>query len=110
MENPNTCNQCGTCCKLFFINLDEAEYQSGKYKTFFDDITGNKNFSEASECGANFLAKKGDGDCVYLENNYCNIHAERPQVCREFFCNSENKEYENMRQIIIENQSKIEAS
>lgn len=98
-----TCSQCGACCKLFFINLDKDEYQSGKFETIFGNNETIDDFLEASKCGANFLARKEDGSCTYLENNTCGIHTERPQVCREFFCKSKNKEYANMRQIIAKN-------
>ena len=29
----NSCNGCGLCCKLFYINLSREEYESGKFKT-----------------------------------------------------------------------------
>lgn len=105
MINANECNQCGECCKLFFINLDENEYKSGKFETIFNDISSIEDFSDAVACGANFLAKNEDGDCIYLENNSCSIHTRRPQVCREFFCNSKTDKYAGMRSIIDENRT-----
>lgn len=92
----NKCEMCGECCRTFFINLNEAEYQSGEFKTFFEDINSTLDFPEASLCGANFVAKKEDGpegapfggSCVYLKDNSCIIHAKRPGVCRDYFCNS----------------------
>ena len=105
MSDVNICSQCGTCCKLFFINLDEKEFLSSKFKTIFDNAA-IENFSEASECGANFLSKKKDGSCFYLKNNSCSIHNERPRVCRNFFCDSKDEEFETMRQIIHKNKIK----
>ncbi|KKQ81492.1 MAG: hypothetical protein UT05_C0015G0001 [Parcubacteria group bacterium GW2011_GWF2_38_76] len=100
--NSNTCNQCGECCKLFFINLNEEEYRSGKFKTIFDGLEAIDDYSSAAECGANFLAKKDDGSCIYLDNSCCSIHKSRPQVCRSFFCDSTEEEYQTMREIIKE--------
>lgn len=96
------CDQCGECCKLFFINLNEEEYKSGKFKTVFGDRLTLK-FSEIRNCGANFLAKREDGSCIYLKDNNCSIHKNRPQVCRKFFCKLSNKKYEKMREIIFNN-------
>ena len=84
----NKCRQCGKCCKLFYINLNKDEYESSQFKTIFKDIDFIEDFSKASLCGANFLAKKKDGSCIYLENNSCNIYDQRPKVCRKYFCNS----------------------
>ena len=92
----NLCNGCGLCCKLFYINLSKEEYQSGKYKTELGEFGKIENFNEARSCGANLLAKKPDGSCVYLENNKCSIHAERPGVCRNFFCTTSAKKFKVM--------------
>ena len=91
---------CGTCCKLFYINLNKEEYESKRYKTIFAKFKGIKNFADAKKYGANFLAKKEDDDCIYLENNYCRIHKDRPNVCKEFFCASNSQKYKNMQKII----------
>lgn len=100
MSNKNTCSKCGVCCKLFFINLNKAEYQSGKFKTIFENIGTVKSFAEATNCGANFLSKNEDGSCIYLENNSCKIHNGRPRVCQEFFCDSKSKRFKDMYHII----------
>jgi len=96
----NLCNGCGLCCKLFYINLSKEEYYSGKYKTEFEEYGVMEKFSEAVDCGANLLAKKGDGSCVYLENKLCSIHATRPGVCRKFFCTTKAKKFESMVEIV----------
>lgn len=104
----NFCNGCGLCCKLFLINLSREEYQSGKYRTMFKESGLIDGFSEAKKYGANFLAQKTDGSCVYLEGNECSIHADRPKVCRDFFCTSLAKKFEGMVKIIKDNdQQKI---
>lgn len=96
------CWSCGLCCKLFLINLNENEYKSGKFKTVFEKFGIIDDFKKASGCGANILAQKKDGACVYLKNNLCSIHEERPSVCRKFFCTTKNKKYEGMIKIIKE--------
>jgi putative endonuclease len=94
------CKQCGLCCRLFLINLNEKEYRSGKYKTQFEKFGLIDNFPKAAVCGANILKQKKDGSCIYLKGNKCSIHEARPQVCRGFFCNSKLKKYQGMiRQI-----------
>lgn len=101
MANKNIRNQCGACCKLFLINLNEKEYKSNKFKTIFDEIATLDNFSDTEECGANFVAKKEDGSCFYLENNICSIHKKRPEVCKGFFCTADNIEHAKMREIVF---------
>lgn len=98
----NNCKQCGVCCKLFYINLNEDEYLSGKFKTIFDDNDKIHNFDKACQCGANFLAKKEDGICIYLEDSKCAIHTMRPQVCHEFFCDSDDPKFANMQEVLSE--------
>lgn len=98
----NTCNGCGLCCKLFYINLSKVEYESDKYQTIFRDIYKDTNYVKARECGAIFLDKKENEECIYLINNKCSIHDRRPVVCRNFYCSSKSKKFEKMRRIIEE--------
>jgi len=90
-----TCSQCGVCCKLFLINLNEEEYWSGKYQTVFEEF-GLVEFEEAELTGANILEQKEDGSCIYLENGKCIIHKKRPIVCRNFFCDSKEDKFKSM--------------
>ena len=94
-----TCSQCGVCCKLFLINLNEEEYLSGKYQTVFEEF-GLVEFKEAELTGANILEQKEDGSCVYLENFRCSIHKKKPIVCRNFFCDSKEDGFKSMIQKI----------
>lgn len=94
------CRQCGICCQLFLINLDKAEYKSGKYQTMFGEFGMVKNFSETQKYGLNLLAQKKDGSCIYLKNNSCKIHTDRPSVCRKFFCDSKSLKFKRMREMI----------
>ncbi len=97
------CSQCGTCCKLFLINLTKEEYFSRKYKTQFKELT--KDFEEAELCGANILAQKKDNSCIYLKNNKCSIHSIRPVSCRNFFCDSKEPNFQGMIKEINKNKS-----
>src|SRR4030042_3777208 len=94
------CSMCGLCCKLFWINLNEKEYYSGKYLTVFDDIKVYNDFTTAKECGANLLKQQKNGSCIYLQANKCSIHERRPAVCRQFFCSGTEKKYEKMRNMV----------
>ena len=88
------CSQCGVCCRLFVINLSEKEYNSGKFKTMFDEFV--PDWKEAVLVGANLLSQNDDGSCVYLKDNKCSIHDSRPLSCKNFFCFSENPKFFNM--------------
>ena len=93
----NSCNGCGLCCKLFLINLSKEEYLSGKYKTMFGE------HDLPAKYGANFLSQKTDGSCIYLKGNECSIHADRPKVCRDFFCTTKAKRFVGIVKIIKNN-------
>jgi Fe-S-cluster containining protein len=94
------CTQCGLCCSMFLVNLSKDEYYSGRYKTEHEKYGVINNFTKVIECGANILKKKNSGECFYLKNNRCSIHKSRPQVCRDFFCNSKLKKFQNMIKLI----------
>ncbi len=88
------CSQCGTCCKLFLINLTEEEYRSGKYETMFNEFVDD--FEEAELVCANILAQNEDESCIYLKGGKCSIHKDRPQACRNFFCTSKDERFRTM--------------
>ena len=85
----------GVCCKLFMINLNKEEYESGKYKTIFEKF-GLVSFKEAELTGANLLDQNEDESCIYLQEGKCSIHETRPQVCRKFFCKSKDPWFKPM--------------
>ena len=89
------CEMSGVCCKLFVINLNKEEYESEKYKTIFEKF-GKMSFSEAELTGANLLAQNEDESCIYLLDGKCSIHTWRPQVCRDFFCDSDDEWFKPM--------------
>lgn len=87
----NDCLACGTCCKLFLINLNEEEYRSRRYKSSFIE-----DFEEAELCGANIIDQKDDDSCFYLKSGKCSIYETRPSSCRNFSCKSENPNFASM--------------
>ena len=90
------CNKCGVCCRLFLINLTEEEYKSGRYRTMFEDFGIVEDFEEAQMTGANILAQREDGSCIYLKEGKCSIHDERLQSCKNFFCSSKKPRFREM--------------
>lgn len=92
----NKCLQCGLCCRIFLININEEEYRSGKYETELKEFGFIDDFREAEKSGVNILKQKTGGGCIYSVNNSCSIHEIRPQVCREFFCTSKLKKFKIM--------------
>ena len=70
----------------------------------FDEFVDD--FSEAEMVGANILAQNEDKSCVYLKDNKCSIHSRRPQVCRNFFCESKEETFKGMINEIDELKSK----
>ena len=58
MSDPNICKQRGVCSKLFFVNLNENEFELGKFSMIFDDVEVTNNFSEASKCEANEIVRR----------------------------------------------------
>jgi len=91
-----SCVQCGTCCRLFFINLTQKEWESGAYETQVKASDVDDRFHVVQGYGGNILRQKKDGSCIYLKNNVCSIHTKRPQACRDFFCSSKAKKFKEM--------------
>ena len=103
----DTCFECGICCKLFLINLNEEEYNSLRYKTQFEEFGLVKDFLEAEMCGSNIIKQHEDGSCFYLEKGKCSIHSSRPKACQAFFCNSKKKTFKEMIRMIDEYKKSI---
>jgi Fe-S-cluster containining protein len=102
------CSQCGVCCKLFVINLNEEEYNSKRYKTVFEEFGHFDDWGKAEMIGANLLVQKEDGEsCIYLNEKKCSIHNKRPKACRAFFCESKEEWCQEMVQRINERKNSI---
>lgn len=97
-----SCSQCGLCCTLFYINLTEEEWKSGRYITQLQEFFVHEKFSFVKRYGGNILQQNKDGGCIYLKNNTCSIHTRRPTACKDFFCCSRAKKFQGMIQQINE--------
>lgn len=70
-RSPLVCGACRECCRgPRQLELNEVSFM---YATYQRD-------------GRTFLATNDDGDCVYLDQSGCSIHANKPQICRDFDC------------------------
>jgi Fe-S-cluster containining protein len=98
--SSQSCIQCGICCRLFLINLNQKELLSGKFETQFKEYISDTNFDTIKKYGGNILKRNSDGSCNYLENNLCSIHKNRPQACRNFSCSSKLTKYKGMIALI----------
>jgi len=96
----DSCFQCGVCCRLFSINLNEEEWKSGQFETVIKTVDTNELFTTVEQYGGNIIKEQKDGSCIYLKGDLCSIHERRPQACRDFFCASKDKKFKNMIQII----------
>lgn len=69
------CNGCTLCCKCDALRLlpgdDPKQYETEPHPT---------------QPGALMLAHKENGDCFYLTDTGCGIHARRPRMCRTMDC------------------------
>jgi uncharacterized protein len=67
------CGSCTACCRQQVIVLDPHQ----------DDIA---SYQHAIAGTLAILKHKPNGDCVYLGEHGCTIHARAPKMCREFDC------------------------
>jgi len=80
------CTRCGKCCtgKTGHVWVDESEIRA----------LANVLSLSLDELGTRFLRKIGTrysllengvtGDCVFLRDGLCDVHAARPRQCRSF--------------------------
>lgn len=80
VESVVPCNGCSLCCQTNDLILVKPEFgdDPGEYET----IPAPKGFQHERQ-----LAKKPNGDCIYLKRGEgCQIWERRPAVCRAFDC------------------------
>lgn len=77
-ETP--CNGCTLCCRNDAIMLHpEHGDKPETYLTtpYVNPLTGEPGL---------MLAKKDNGECIYLGNSGCTIHDRSPTICQTFDC------------------------
>lgn len=75
------CGSCNLCCKKTLVLLLP---DMGDDVSSYETKTGN---------GQHFLAMKPNGDCVYLNEVGCSIHARAPHMCKIFDCRQQHSMY-----------------
>lgn len=76
------CKQCGGCCRGYpddHVELNKRDIK--RLAKFFgiDFDTANARFNVNGH-----LAEEPNGDCSYLEGNFCSLYEARPEHCRNF--------------------------
>lgn len=78
--NEISCNGCRACCQYEALVLHpEMGDKPREYLcvTMTNPLTGNLVFA---------LARKENGECIYLGPEGCTNYINRPAICREFDC------------------------
>jgi Fe-S-cluster containining protein len=73
------CNRCLTCCRFKTIQLNPYEVARMARNR---GISTSEFIHTFTEKGGTVLRFKTDGTCVFLNDQGCGVHADRPLVCR----------------------------
>ena len=111
------CDTCKTaaCCRVFVVNIDEIEYESGLYgdaavkitPEIFQQLRSRLLLAQmvtaprqvSVDKPAYYLEGKMGEPCPFLlENNRCGIYEIRPRTCRVYTCVGDPRITEGMRQ------------
>lgn len=74
-----SCSRCLSCCRFKIIQLNPYEILR---------LAGNRGISTTefiarhTTAGGTILQSKPDGTCIFLGNEGCEVHPDRPLVCR----------------------------
>lgn len=71
------CGSCSLCCQKDMVLI---------HPELGDDPAQYLTKAAPGRPGALMLQHKQNGDCIYLGDSGCTIHARRPAICREFDC------------------------
>jgi Fe-S-cluster containining protein len=74
------CRRCSRCCRDKHIQLDP--YELARLARAKGESTGQFRASWTVDGQGTHLGKKADGTCVFLGPQGCEVHADRPLVCR----------------------------
>jgi Fe-S-cluster containining protein len=75
----SNCQHSSKCCIVFHVPLTPYESQ-------FMPLDAKKWERKIAE-----LAKKDNGECIFLKNGRCLIWNQRPLACREYSCKGDER-------------------
>jgi len=78
MRNIVPCGDCHLCCRMMTPVLVERGDDPAQYDTALCLTPGKEPYL--------ILNRQDNGDCIYLGEHGCTIHARAPWVCRTFDC------------------------
>jgi Fe-S-cluster containining protein len=78
MRNVVPCGDCHLCCRMMTPVLPERGDDPLQYDTALCLTPGKEPYL--------ILNRQNNGDCIYLGEHGCTIHARAPWVCRTFDC------------------------
>ena len=79
------CTRCGACCTGApgIVRISEPEQQAmAKSLEITHESFSGRYLREVD--GETSLRESANGDCVFLRDNQCQVHAVRPQQCRTY--------------------------
>lgn len=73
-----TCKRCGECCKFGLLKDGNLQHIANSLHLSLEDFS--KYFS--------YRPTQKNDYCIHydIDNKLCKIYDNRPQVCRDFFC------------------------
>jgi Fe-S-cluster containining protein len=74
-----TCHQCSRCC--YDKRIQVNPYEVGRLARN-QGLSTTKLIATCLEPGKPYLKNQTDGACVFLMDQGCSVHADRPLVCR----------------------------
>jgi Fe-S-cluster containining protein len=74
------CRRCSRCCRDKYISLDP--YEVARLARARDESTSQFRAAWTVDGQGTTLRQKEDGTCVFLGPQGCEVHADRPLVCR----------------------------
>lgn len=74
------CGDCHACCQGMLVILDENEGDD------VSDARGDWKWNKYGPMRVRQMKTKGNGDCVHLTKDGCDIYEARPAICKYFDC------------------------
>lgn len=69
MEETETCKACGACCKKHWLVKLNGKHEKEMLENHI--VSGEYMFTD---------------ECPYFKNNKCTIQDDKPNKCKEYFC------------------------